>query len=52
MSEDIIEKLKTSSGSLSLATSPSEVVSEVRNILLLQQQFELSERKTSRITNY
>ena len=45
MSEDIIEKLKTSSGSLSLATSPSEVVSEVRNILLLQQQFELSESK-------
>ncbi|HUU47177.1 MAG TPA: hypothetical protein VMW55_00175 [Nitrosopumilaceae archaeon] len=45
ISEDIIEKLKASSESLSLATSPSEVVNGVRNILLLQQQFELSEDK-------
>ena len=45
ISEEIIEKLKTSSGNLSSASSPSEVVSEVRNILVLQQQFELSESK-------
>lgn len=45
ISEEIIEKLKTSSQSLSEATSPSEVVNQVRNILLLQQQFELSESK-------
>ena len=45
MSEDIIQKLEVASESLSLATSPSEVINEVRNILLLQQQFELSEEK-------
>ena len=45
MSEEIIEKLETSSESLSLATTPSAVVNEVRNFLLLQQQFELSEEK-------
>ena len=45
ISEEIIEKLKTSSFNLSSTTSPSEVVSEVRNILVLQQQFELSESK-------
>ena len=45
MSENIIEKLKTSGESLSLATNPSVVVKEVRNFLLVQQQFELSEKK-------
>lgn len=45
MSEEIIKKLETSSESLSLATTPSAVVNEVRNFLLLQQQFELSEEK-------
>jgi len=45
MSEEIVEKLETSSESLSLATTPSVVVKEVRNFLLLQQQFELSEEK-------
>jgi hypothetical protein len=45
MSDDIIQKLKTSSVNLSNATSPSEVIVEVRNFLLLQQQFELSENK-------
>lgn len=45
MSEDIIEKLKTSSENLSAATNPSVVVNEVRNFLIIQQQFELSEEK-------
>ena len=45
MSEEVVEKLETSSESLSLATTPSVVVKEVRNFLLLQQQFELSEEK-------
>ena len=45
MSDDILQKLETSSVNLSNATSPSEVIGEVRNFLLLQQQFELSENK-------
>ena len=45
MSEDIVEKLKTSNENLSLATNPSGVVNEVSNFLLIQQQFELSEEK-------
>ena len=45
MSEDIVEKLKTSNENLSLATNPSVVVNEVRNFLLIQQQFDLSEEK-------
>ena len=45
ISEDIIEKLKTSNEDLSSATSSSEVVKEVRNFLLIQQQLELSEEK-------
>ncbi|MDH3611582.1 MAG: hypothetical protein OEM79_07470 [Nitrosopumilus sp.] len=45
ISEEIIEKLETASVNLSSASTPSEVVSEVRNILMLQQQFELSESK-------
>jgi hypothetical protein len=44
-SEDIIEKLKVARESLTLATSPSDIIKQVRNILLLQQQFELSESK-------
>jgi hypothetical protein len=45
ISEDIIEKLKTSNENLSSATNPSIVVKEIRNFLLIQQQFELSEEK-------
>ena len=41
----LLKNLKSSGESLSLATTPSAVVNEVRNFLLLQQQFELSEEK-------
>jgi len=44
-SEDIILKLEGAKESLTLATSSSEIITEVRSILLLQQQFELSESK-------
>ena len=44
-SEDIIQKLKVARESLTLATSPGDIIKQVRNILLLQQQFELSESK-------
>ena len=44
-SEDIIEKLKVAREGLTLATSPGDIIKQVRNILLLQQQFELSESK-------
>jgi len=44
-SEDIILKLEAAKESLILATSSSEIITEVRSILLLQQQFELSESK-------
>ena len=45
MPEDIMQKFEYSRENLTLATSPSEVIKEVRNILLLQQQFEISENK-------
>ena len=45
MPDDIMQKFQSARESLTLATSPSEVIKEVRNILLLQQQFELSENK-------
>lgn len=44
-SEEVIQKLEAAKTSLSLATSPANVVKEVRNIMLIQQQFELSESK-------
>lgn len=44
-SEDIIQKLKIARENLTLATSPGDIIKQVRNILLLQQQFELSESK-------
>ncbi len=44
-SKDIIQKLEVARESLTLATSPGNIIKEVRNILLLQQQFELSESK-------
>jgi hypothetical protein len=45
MPEDIMQKFESARESLTLATSPSEVIKEVRKILLLQQQFEISENK-------
>lgn len=45
MPEDIMQKFEYSRENLTLATSPSGVIKEVRNILLLQQQFEISENK-------
>jgi hypothetical protein len=45
MPEDIMQKFEYVRENLTLATSPSEVIKEVRNILLLQQQFEISENK-------
>ena len=45
MPEDIMQKFEYSRENLTLAASPSEVIKEVRNILLLQQQFEISENK-------
>ncbi len=45
MPEDIMQKFESAHESLTLATSPSEVIKEVRKILLLQQQFEISENK-------
>ena len=44
-SEEIIQELELSKESLSLATSPSEVIQEVRNIMKIQQNFELYENK-------
>lgn len=44
-SEEIINKLESAKESLISAETPAEVITEVRNILLLQQQFELSEGK-------
>ena len=44
-SEDIIQKLKIARENLTLATTPGDIIKQVRNILLLQQQFELSESK-------
>lgn len=44
-SEDVIQKLEDAKSNLSIATTPANVVKEVRNIMLLQQQYELSEGK-------
>jgi hypothetical protein len=45
MPKDIMLKFESAHESLTLATSPSEVIKEVRKILLLQQQFDISENK-------
>lgn len=45
ISEEIIEKLESSRENLSIASNPSAVIKEVRNIMLLQQQYELTENK-------
>ena len=42
-SEEIIQKLESAKESLISSETPAAVIKEVRNILILQQQFELSE---------
>ena len=44
-SEEIIQKLESAKNDLTSATTPAEVIKQVRNILFIQQQFELSEGK-------
>ena len=44
-SENIIQKLESARNDLLFAESPSEVIQKVRNIMLLQQEFELTENK-------
>ena len=45
ISEDILQKLENSRESLILAISPTDIINEVRNILLIQKQHDLSENK-------
>ena len=45
ISEEIIEKLESARDNLSAASNTSDVIKQVRNIMLLQQQFELTENK-------
>ena len=45
LSQDIIQKLELARENLVLAASPSEIIKEVRNIMLIQQQYEISENK-------
>jgi Cu/Ag efflux protein CusF len=45
LSEDIIQKLEIAREGLTLAISPSDIIKEVRNIMLIHSQFELSESK-------
>ena len=44
-SQNIIQNLESARENLILAKSPSEIINAVRNIMLIQQQFELSENK-------
>ena len=44
-SEEIIQKLEFSKENLLSASTPSEIIKEVRNIMLIQQQYGLSENK-------
>ena len=45
ISQEITQKFESAREKLSMASTPSEVIKEVRNILVLQQQFELTENK-------
>ena len=45
LSSEIIQKLETSRENLVSATTPTEIIKEVRNIMLIQQQFNISENK-------
>ncbi len=44
-SEDIIQKLETAREGLTLAISPSDIIKEIRNIMLIHSQYEISESK-------
>ncbi len=44
-SEEIIQKLESAKEALTLASTPTQVINEVRNILRLQQEYDLSESK-------
>ena len=45
LSSEIIQKLETARENLVSASTPSEIIKEVRNIMLIQQQFDISENK-------
>jgi len=45
LSSEIIQKLETSRANLVTAATPSEIIKEIRNIMLIQQQFDISENK-------
>ena len=45
LSSEIIQQLETARENLVSATTPSEIIKEVRNIMLIQQQFDISENK-------
>jgi hypothetical protein len=44
MSEEIIHKLETASENLSLATDPNEIIKQIREIISLKKQFELTHK--------
>ena len=43
--EEILGKLKTAREGLTLAISPSDIIKEIRNIMLIHSQYEISESK-------
>ncbi|MFB5606990.1 MAG: hypothetical protein ACE5RG_02680 [Candidatus Nitrosomaritimum yanchengensis] len=45
VSQEIIQKFKAARENLSVASTPSQVIQEVRNTMILQQQYELTENK-------
>ena len=45
VSQEIIQKFEVARENLSVASTPSQVIQEVRNTMILQQQFELTENK-------
>jgi len=44
-SEDIIQELENAREGLTLAISPSDIIKEIRNIMLIHSQYEISESK-------
>ena len=45
VSQEIIQKFEAARANLSVASTPSQVIQEVRNTMILQQQYELTENK-------
>lgn len=45
VSQEIIQKFEAARENLSVASTPSQVIQEVRNTMILQQQYELTENK-------